>query len=234
MAPIATHSYGSAVYTGAALGLPELRYCQAALIFNTQPAVWIHDSWLRLLPQADLLQRLRTVPQAAPWLSAHLLRSFGLEQHYCDDFANPWARLALLDGSTLQSLFLHLGLTLRHHALTHDLSGVQLRRLKPVLTVAEWEFLLRHVPLLGSIPPCKFDEPATDNLRTRFTLLGGRFCTLHLPQFGAAILQRLLLKLPATWSAILNTPPNLASADEMPPLLRKLLKTLLPTCTLFT
>ena len=216
-----------------ALTLSEPRWREAVLIFNTQPALWLHDSWFDRLPQGSIARRLRTVPQAAPWVSCYLLRAFGLAQRHCLDFASPWARLALLDGPALERLFLHLGLALRHRDLGQEILGEQLRRLKTALSAAEWNFAVKRAPLLGAIPLFTF-EPDTADLRTGFTLIGGRFCAVHLTPFGRPLLARLTLKLPATWSATLNLSAAPAvsgsvTGADLPPLLRKLLKDLLPT-----
>lgn len=214
-----------------ALTLSEPRWREAVLIFNTQPALWLHDSWFDRLPQGSIARRLRTVPQAAPWVSCYLLRAFGLEQRHCLDFASPWARLTLLDGPALEMLFLHLGLALRRDELTQEVLGERLRRLKAALSLAEWRFAVKRTPLLGAIPAFAF-EPDVADLRTRFTLIGGRFCTLPLTRFGPALQRRLTLKLPDVWSAALNAPAPQTTAysacADWPPLLGKLLKELLP------
>jgi hypothetical protein len=211
------------------LGLPD-RWRKTALIFNTQPAAWLHDSWFDLLPHGAMARRLSAVPQATPQLSAYLLRAFGLERNYCENFTNPWTRLALLDGLALESLFLHVGLALRGHELQYEVMGERLRPLKQALGVEEWKFAIKRVPLLGVIPAFAF-EPDVIDLRTRFTLIGGRFCTGPLTPFGPPLMRRLTLKLPAAWSASLNAPNRSSDAvpAELPSLLRKLIKDLLPT-----
>ena len=211
------------------LGLPD-GWRDTALIFNTQPAVWLHDSWFDLLPHGAMARRLCAVPQAAPQVSGYLLRAFGLERNYCENFANAWTRLALLDGPALDRLFLHVGLALRSQELRQEILGERLRTLKQTVGMDGLHFILKRAPLLGAIPPFAF-EPDTADPRTRFALIGGRFCTRRLLAFGQPLMRRLTLKLPAAWSASLNAPhpsPDAAPVD-LPPLLRKLLKDLLPT-----
>lgn len=214
------------------LGLPDRRWCELALIFNTQPAVYLHDSWFDVLPKGAIARRLRAIPQATPGLSGYLLRAFGLERNYCEDFTNPWARLALLDGPALEDLFMHLGLTLRRDELQREVMGERLRLLKQTVGAENLNFAIKRAPLLGTIPQFAF-EPDTDTAdpRARFTLIGARFCAIHLAPFGQPLLRRMTLKLPSAWSACLTTPDarSQATSVELPSLLRKLLKDLLPT-----
>lgn len=212
------------------LGLPDHHWREVALIFNTQPVAYLHDSWFNLLPHGTIARRLGAVPQAAPWVSGYLLRAFGLERSYWEDFTSPWARLALVDGPALEQLFMHLGLALRSSDLQREVMGERFRLLKQAVGAESWNFAIRRAPLLGAIPKFAF-EPNTDDPHIRFILIGARFCAVHLTPFGQPLLRRMTLKLPASWSACLNAPEARPQAmpAELPPLLRKLLKDLLPT-----
>lgn len=212
------------------LGLTDRRWREVALIFNTQPAAYLHDSWFNVLPHGVIARRLSAIPQAAPWVSGYLLRAFGLERSYCENFTSPWARLALLDGSALEHLFIHLGLALRYDQLQREVMGERLRLLKQTIGFESLNFAIKRAPLLGAIPRFAFEPKAADP-RTRFTLIGARFCAIHQAPFGQPLLRRMTLKLPSAWSACLNAPEAQPQAIpvELPTLLRKLLKDLLPT-----
>lgn len=214
-----------------ALGLSDRRWRELALIFNTQPAVWLHDSWFDVVPHGAVARCLRTVPAAAPQISGYLLRAFGLERNYCEDFSSPWARLALLDGPALEQLFQYLGLALRHDELQHEVRGERLRPVKEAVGIKALTFAIKRAPLLGAIPRFAF-EPDRGDPQARFALIGARFCALPLAALGQPFLRRMTLKLPATWAALLNapaldSPPPVTSVD-LPPWFRKLLKELLP------
>lgn len=215
--------------TETGLGLPDRRWLQTALVFNTQPAVWLHDSWCDVAPHGAIVRRLRAVPQTAPQVSRYLLRVFGLERNYCEDFTSRWARLALLDGSMLEELFLYLGLALRRDELQREILGEPLRRLRQAVGVGGLNFAIKRAPLLGAIPAFAF-EPDVVEPRARFTLIGARFCALRLAILGQPLLRRMTLKLPAVWSACLNAPALQPPAPfvEPPPVLRKLLRDLPP------
>lgn len=214
-----------------ALGLPSAYWLGHALIFNTQPALYLHDSWYAQLPQGAMLASLSRAPRARPWVSRHLLEVLGLEGRYVEDFAHPWARLALIDGPWLERLMRRLGLALRAPSLRHELSGERLRQIKASLSAEDWQFLTRETLLLGPIPEFRSaPQQATDPL-DQFALLGLRFCVLHgLGALDGALIRRLALKLPAAWSPTFKVSRAPRSAS-LPPLLRKLLRELPPAWT---
>ena len=213
------------------LGLPERRWLQLALAFNFAPAGYLHDSWLDSLPHGELVQKLRKVPPAAGYVSEYILQTLELNHQYCYDFSKRSARLALLHGRVLEHLFLYLGLTLRNQELRREILGERIRSLRKTLGEHEFAFAIKRAPFLGAIPDFPYEPEASDP-RTRFTMIGARFCALSCSAFGEGLLRRMALKLPAAWSNCLLE----ASADDMqantdsalPPLIRKLIKETLP------
>lgn len=214
------------------LGLPESSWRARALIFNTQPARYLHDSWYERLPHNAILSRLSDSPRARAALSRHLLAAFALDGRYVEDFTNPWARLALLDGPWIERLMRRLGLALRSPRLRLELSGEHLRRLKSALSAEDWNFVTRETPLLGRIPAFHSEPRQPDaDPATQFALIGTRFCVLQgLGALDEALIRRLALKLPADWAPTLHT-PRVPSADTLPLILRKLLRELPPAWT---
>jgi hypothetical protein len=216
----------------ASLGLPGALWREQILIFNMQPVRYLHDSWYERLPHGEVLGRLRDSPRARAALSRHLLTTFELDGRYVEDFTNPWARLALLDGLWIERLMRRLGLALRSPSLRLELSGERLRRLKASLSTADWNFVTREAPLLGRIPTF-LSEPSqleTDPA-THFALIGTRFCVLQgLGALDEALTQRLALKLPADWAPALSA-TRVPRSTELPPILRKLLRELPPAWT---
>ncbi|NJN46701.1 MAG: SctK family type III secretion system sorting platform protein [Candidatus Competibacteraceae bacterium] len=213
------------------LGLPDSRWLKRALTFNFHPVAYLHDSWFDTLPYGDLMRRLRTMPRAAPQVSRHLLQALGLEQDYWYDFSDRRTRLALLNGPTLERLFLYLGLTLRSTELRGELLGERLRPIKQAVGEDGFAFAVKRAPFLGGLPDFSF-EPETDDPHTRFSLIGARFCADQLP--AEALLKRMALKLPVAWSSLLtaNPQPSPVTIDpSLPPLLRKLIKELMPKWT---
>lgn len=213
------------------LGLPSAFWDQQALHFNTQPAGYLHPSWCERLPHGELISHLRMLPRAHAELSRHLLMTFQLEGCYVEDFAHPWARLALLDGYWITHLLYRLGLVLLAPSLRVELSGERLRAFKSALSAEDWHFVTREAPLFGPIPNCqnlqKLSYPIEIiNPATLFAQIGLRFCANHgLGALDKALTQRLALKLPADWASILHTNQT-SDTSVLPLILRKLLREL--------
>jgi len=216
------------------LGLPDDRWLGLALVLNFCPAVYVEDSWLDEIPHGLLVRRLRTEPLAGPYLSRFLREALELNSAYCDDFSDPMARLALLDGDSLQRLFLYLGLTLRSAELRTEIRGAQVNRLKRALGDRVYAFALRRAPFLGSLPDFPFEPGSTDPAE-RFAQIGLQYCWGRFAVLGAGLVRRLFLKLPRDWSAGLSARAGfgtaLATPPELPPLVRKLVKEVLPRWT---
>lgn len=213
------------------LGLPA-GWDGLALVFNTQPALYVHPSWFATLPQGALAQRLGTQPRARPAVSRYLLEVCDLQGQYCTAFASHWARLALLAGDVLEQFLLYLGLALRAEELRCEIRGERLRLLQGAVGEAAWRFVTRRVPLLGPLPACGF-EPVTTDPRERFIRIGMAFCAPWLAAFGPALTRRLALKLPAAWSTGLTAVAPLptetvTAASGLAPLPRKLIDELPP------
>lgn len=214
------------------LGLPNALWHEQALIFNTQPARYLHHSWCERLPHGALLERLRDSTRARAALSRHLLMTFKLDGRYVEDFANPWARLALLDGPWIERLMRRLGLALRSPRFRLELSGERLRHLKSTLSTEDWNFVMREAQLLGRIPVFHSEPQQSDaDPATHFGLIGMRFCVLRgLGALDTALIRRLALKLPADWAPTLSV-HRVPRSAELPPILRKLLRELPPAWT---
>lgn len=216
------------------LGLPDDRWIEHALVFNFHPVAYIHDSWLGAVPYGDLIERLRGEPRAASHLSRFLREALGLEGKYCEDFSDRMARLALLDGDSIHSLFLYLGLALRNGELRTEIRGPEVSRLKDALGERAYVFAIRRAPFFGSLPDFQF-EPGTGDPAERYARIGLQYCWGWLAGLGSGLVERLFLKLPRDWSReLVGQQSNRLPADapvDMPPLLLRLVKETLPRWT---
>jgi hypothetical protein len=216
------------------LGLPAGPWRGLALVFNTQPALYVHESWFATLPHGACARRLSAEPRARFAVSRYLLEACELHGRYCEDFANHWARLALLDGPALELFFLYLGLALRAGELRQVIQGERLRSLKGAVGEAAWRFVVQRVPLLGVLPQFEF-EPAAGDPRERFIQIGLAYCVPTLTACGPALTRRLALKLPTAWSAGLTAaaprPGPVPAAPGLVPLPRKFINELPPPWT---
>jgi YOP proteins translocation protein K (YscK) len=214
------------------LGLPDDRWLEPALSLNFHPEAWVHESWLQRFQQRPIVDRIWGKPGGATALSRYLLQTFKLDGSYCEDFSGPFSRLALLDGNSLSSLFLHVGLVLRSEGLREQISGEAVRGLRSAVGDEAYAFAIRTAPLLGKIPSFRYEPEATDPA-SRFSLIGARYCWSTSPKPGEGLLRRALLKLPVGWARPLavawDDQPQGASTGQLPPLVLKILGGILPT-----
>ncbi len=211
------------------LGLPERRWLGLALSFNFTPASYLHESWLDSLPHGDLLRRLRAVPRAVGDVSDYVLQVLELNRQYCDDFSSRPARLPLVYGQALEQLFFYLGLCLRNEELRREILGERIRKLKQALGEQAFTFAVKRAPFLGGIPDFSF-EPEPSDPRSRFAMIGARFYVTVCTGLEDALIRRLALKLPYAWSGCLleAKADNSPYGSDLPPLIRKLIKEILP------
>lgn len=204
------------------LGLPGPQWRNLAFALHFHPASYLHDSWIDTLPYSELIRRLRSVPKVTMRLSQYIDTTLTLEPRYWYDFSEPSTRLALLDTPSLESLFFYLGLTLRRNEISREIMGETLRTLKRTLGETALQFVLKEVPLLGTVPEFPF-EPAKTHQKERLTIIGAKYCAHFLPY---ALVQRMALKLPFEWYAYFSTTQS--TPVLLPRFVRKLIKNILP------
>lgn len=167
--------------------------------FNLLPSRYMHASWADELFTHELWQRLKDSPRAEPHLNRLILGDLGVSGTFPADFGDLAARLALVDGTTIDRLALHLGMVVEGAALRRVIAGEEVRRLREALGADAHAFAVQRAPLLaaaaglpGSVEPG--DPPLIERLRSAgLSLIGSAMAGLP-PE----ILKRFLLKLPRT------------------------------------
>jgi len=215
----------------ACLSLPDVRWIERAVAFNLAPASYVHDSWLEALPNGDLAGTLKRQPAALASISRFLLDTMHLQQAYFHDFAEPRSRLALLDGTTLENVFLYAGLALRRDELRGEIDGTRLGHVRKMLGSSALEFAVRRTAFLGKLP--RFDyEPQTPDLRIRLMLIGAVYALSPTLGSNPAYAQRVLLKLPHELSDDLLSAwaeqQGVEQGPELPGLVKRLIKEFAP------
>lgn len=216
------------------LPLPDPpRWIEPAIAFNLAPVAYIHDSWLDGMPNGDLVRTLRPKAEAAAALSRHLLDHFHLAGGFFDDFGEPRARLALLDNTRLESLFLYAGLALRAQEFRNEIDGGRIARLRQALGAHALDFAIKRVPFLGAIPAFDY-EPEVQEPRTRLILIGAFFALSRRAWSDPAYSGRVVLKFHRRLSHGLSAPwpePDDSDKDaKLPPLIRRLINEFMPKC----
>lgn len=168
----------------------------AIYVFNLLPARYVHASWLEAFGGAAAWAPLRDRRRAEPLLSQMLLEQLGPDRRLVLDFADPAARLALIDGSDLSTLIDRAGLTVHRAALASLIDRAQVLPARHALGEEAWEFALRRAPLLA--PPERTAPPALvlERMPEQIRASGLRCLAEALAGQPAALLKRVMLKLP--------------------------------------
>ncbi|HLO79141.1 MAG TPA: SctK family type III secretion system sorting platform protein [Magnetospirillum sp.] len=167
--------------------------------FNLLPSRYMHASWADELFTPEIWRRLQESPRAEPHLNRMILGDLGVSGTFPADFCGWAARLALVDGTTVDRLALHLGMVVEGAALRRVIAGEEVRRLREALGADGHAFAVQRAPLLAAAaglpsPVNSGGSPLIERLRSAgISLIGSAMAGLP-PE----ILKRFLLKLPRT------------------------------------
>lgn len=170
--------------------------------FNLRPGRYMHASWAEALFTPELWRRLRQSRRAEPSLSRLMLRNLGLAGSFpAAVFAEPRARLALLDPEALERLALHLGIAAEGAALRRVIEGERVRRLRVALGAEACAFAVQRAPLLApqadeAETADDIDEDSLPALAERLRSAGRAVLARALGGLPPEVLDRFRLKLP--------------------------------------
>ncbi len=199
--------------------------------FNLAPAGYLHESWRPTLPHGEIYQALSDRPQAGRRLSRYLIDTFDLGAAFYDDFSEPRARLALLDGKYLESLFLYVGAALRSAELRNQLDGSKIATLRRVVGAGPLDYATKRTSFAGAPPDFSY-EPEISEPRLRFMQIGAAYSISPRASAETSYLTRLALKLPHGMSKSLKADLPAAAgepdSEALPPVTRRVVKEFLP------
>ncbi|WP_185961327.1 SctK family type III secretion system sorting platform protein [Telmatospirillum sp. J64-1] len=172
--------------------------------FNLFPSRYIHASWVDVMFEPSLWQRMAATRRCEAALNRVLLQELSLEDSFPVDFSAPAARVGLLDQESLSRLSLYLGLTLDHSSIRRVIHGPSVAVLRQTLGDDAFLFAVQRAPLLapppGLLSPSLLpesdpsDEPGA--MLGRFQAIGRRVLAIALGGLPPDILKRFRLKLP--------------------------------------
>lgn len=190
--------------------------------FNFLPIRYMHPTWFGALPDGSLLERLRHCQRAEPRLSRYLLAHFDLAGHYWFEFAAPIHRIALLPSVSLIKLLFYAGLTLNAESIRRTLLRSDVIALKQRLGEKPYLFALKRAPFLCSPQTSPANLPRDETLRAHLVRAGMRCLSSVFYDHHRALTQRLLWKLPRSWSTVYS--PNPVERDTQEALTWLLIK----------
>lgn len=182
--------------------------------FNFSPIRYMHPTWFSALPNGSLLERLRHCQRAEPRLSRYLLAYFNLVGHYWFEFTAPTHRIALLPSVSLTKLLFYAGLTLNAEPIRRTLLRTDVIRLKQRLGEKPYLFALKRAPFLYSPQANPANLPHDETLRAHLMREGMRCLSSVFHDHHRALTQRLLWKLPRSWSTVYSPDPVETDTQE--------------------
>ncbi|MEM9763362.1 MAG: SctK family type III secretion system sorting platform protein [Pseudomonadota bacterium] len=204
---------------------PQVTTARLALDFNLAPLVEMDPSWVEVLGVGAAYSTLSSCRQSKPWLAQHLLDTMQVSDVFWTDFSRPRARLALLDGATLQRVLLYVGVCLRHDELRGELDGAVISRIRASIGEDAFEFAIGGAPLIAA--GAHFERSVTlTEPRLHFMVTGAAYAIDPRAARVPAYLQRLSLRLPKSvadgFSRALATSGPCDSDAALPPLVRRI------------
>lgn len=166
--------------------------------FNHSPGDYIHWSYIK----DPVIKRLKDqVAQSKPVskrLSSYLLDKMGLAGRYFYDFEEVRLRLALVDGDTLQKLFLFAGAGLYSEKINKIIAKNSVLAVKDAIGEDGYFFASKRAPLLMGIKPwVQLTGDWEECSREHFFALGKRCFEMAFAHEDAALIDRVKLKFPA-------------------------------------
>ena len=180
---------------------------QRAIGFWLNPAAWIHKSWRETIRQDNVPELIDAVWRK-PACSRFLFERFELEQPDNLALDTPHARIALLDGESLEKGLLGVAACFHAPSLAIEVSGERLRQARDALGGDAFAYARSteaHIPLVQ-----EYAAP----FQSRFNSLRiGLWATGHGFPEDAQFHRRFRLKLPAELESE-TLPSNYDDVDE--------------------
>lgn len=129
--------------------------------FALRPSRYMHESWAETLFTPELWDRLRQSRRAAPHIDQLILQDLGMADTLPVDFDTPAARLALLDGETLDRLSLRLGLVIDGAEVRRIITADAVKAVREALGTDAYSFAVQRAPLLAPARRSRIARPQT-------------------------------------------------------------------------
>jgi hypothetical protein len=161
------------------------------MIFNYQPASYLHPAWRARFAPPGLAPQVWEQPRSQRPLSKLILASLELEQRPCFDAAQRAWPLALLEGARLERLACHVGAVLLAPQARLSVSREAVLAWKERLTPQAYQFVMSSASLLPSVK-----EAADIDAGVSAQALGLEWIASSLAGAPEPLLARVRLKFP--------------------------------------
>lgn len=172
---------------------------QAVWKFNFRPDLYVHESWLKAMPEGEVLQRLVGVHSTNSRVPHYMLTRLGVAESVFFDFRSPLSQIALWGGEDIKQLVEYLGAVLYADLARLVITREDITRLRHIVGEDLYAFMQQRAPVLThkvGKPPA---FPGKMGLRNRMALAGLLCLRAAFNRFPDAFWKRLMFKLERDW-----------------------------------
>lgn len=168
---------------------------QAIWQFNFRPDLYVHESWLKSMPEGVIVQRLLAAPSSENRLAHYLLERLGVAESVFFDFRSPLTQIALWSGQDIKKLIEYIGATLYSDLVRLVITRDDIMRLRHSVGEDLYAFMQQRAPTIhhkfGKLPVF----PGKLSLQRRMILAGLLCLRASFSRFPEAFWRRLMFKL---------------------------------------
>lgn len=169
--------------------------------FNYKPEKYVHTSWLKDLPNADVILKLMAEDnrKTSTRLSHHLLSQLGFDGKFFFDFKDTLTQLALWDTREMQRLVQHLGIMFYFDDIRRCITRQEVAAYRKSLGTELYEFALNGAPKIKQQQLKALDLPADLSINRKLVITGMAVIIAGMQDYPYALLKRMMIKLPRSW-----------------------------------
>ena len=202
---------------------------QAIWKFNFRPDSYVHESWLKLMPEGEILAKLiqqRSNSRAYGNVAWYVLSRLGLADNVFFDFSKPLTRIVLWPSKDIEQLVLYIGAVFHAKLLSKIIQRDDLIKIQRLLGDELFSFMQQRAPAIGHKVSMTLALPSELSLKQRIILVGLLCLRAALHVYPDTVWKRLMFKLDRAWyvdwkqHAKLGS-PFMEQADECSVLIQK-------------
>ncbi|CAA6815635.1 MAG: Unknown protein [uncultured Thiotrichaceae bacterium] len=169
--------------------------------FNYKPEKYVHTSWLKDLPNADVILKLiaEDSRKTSTRLSHHLLSQLGFDGKFFFDFNDSLTQLALWDTSEMQKLVQHIGMMFYFDDVRRCITRQEVASYRKALGEELYTFALEGAPEIKQRQLKALDLSEELSINRKLLITGMAVIIAGMQDYPYALLKRMIIKLPRSW-----------------------------------
>lgn len=169
--------------------------------FNYKPEKYVHTSWLKDLPNADVILKLMAEDsrKTSTRLSHHLLSQLGFDGKFFFDFNDSLTQLALWDTADMQKLVQHIGMMFYFDDVRRSITRQEVATYRKLLGNQLYTFALEGAPEIKQQQLKALPLPDELNINKKLVVMGMSVIIAGMQDYPYALLKRMIIKLPRSW-----------------------------------